>query len=172
MADAPEQPDVQQEEKPKSKLPFIIGGLVIILVGVVAVSMTLLRGQEEGPQLKSEYQEPGYMYEFTEPFVVNLAPPDNQLLCNAEITLEIVPADTNATEAEALKELGIENPDYKKHKMPIVREAIKEILSSQTQPQVNSSKGREIIKESIQIQLNKILGKAKIKNVYMEILVP
>ncbi|MBD3268393.1 hypothetical protein GF373_17135, partial [bacterium] len=90
MGDAPEQQDIQQEEKPKSKLPFIIGGLLILLIGIVAVSMTLLSG-EEGTGTEPPVEEPGYMFEFPENFTVNLAHPDDQYIYNAKITLEIEP---------------------------------------------------------------------------------
>jgi flagellar protein FliL len=173
MGDAPEQQDVQQEEKPKSKLPFIIGGFVILLIGIGAVSYTLLIGSS-GDDSVTPTQTPaplGYMYSFSEPFVVNLAPPDDQYLLNANITLEIIPV-RDAKEAAALEELGLSTTDNNKNKMPIVKQVISEILSSQTRVQVTSMAGRERIRYQIITDLNDKLKTAQIKEVYMQVLVP
>lgn len=172
MADAPEQQDIQSQDKSKSKLPFIIGAFVLLLLVIGAVSMTLLGGNEDQAIIPAEPQEElGVMYTFPQPFVVNLAFPDDQYLYNATITLQIG-VRGNATEAEAQEEMGITEGDSTKNKKPIVEEIITEILSAQTRTQVTSSAGRDKIRAQIKTQLNMKLQKARIIEVYLRGLVP
>ncbi len=174
MGDAPEQQQEAQEEiKPKSKLPFIIIGFVIILGVIVAVSMMILGGGDEAENLApiDEKDESGYMFKFATPFVGNLAPPDDAYLYNADITLEIIPKGSGG-EAEALAELGIGDPDNKKNKMPHVEQIINDTFQSKTRIMLNSSEGKIKIRASIKNDLNDILESAEIKSVYMKVLVP
>lgn len=172
MGDAPEQADVQQEERPKSKLPFIIAGFVVLLivVGVVAYMM-MSGGSETDAPLPDLSDEIGYMYEFPDQFVGNLAPPDDQYMFTANITLEILPRGS-ATEAEALAEMGLDDPDNKKTMMPIIKQIIQEELASQTRVEINGKVGRDNIRNRIKNEINFKLTKGEIKNVYMTVVVP
>lgn len=168
-----QQQEAQQEEKPRSKLPYIIVGFVILLGVIIAVSMMVLGGGETDQDFTTvtKTEETGYMFKFTSPFVGNLAPPDDAYLYNADITLEIVPkGDSN--EAEALKELGIGDPDNKKNKMPIIEQIINDEFQTKTRIEINSSEGKLKIRFSIKNNLNDKLEYAEVKNVYMKVLVP
>lgn len=172
MADAPEQADVQQEEKPKSKLLFIVIGFVVLLAVVGGVAFFMFGGSgEDAPMIEIETEEPGYMYEFEAPFVGNLSPPDDQYMFTANITLEITPRGS-ANEAEALAELGVDDSDNAYTLMPKVKQIIYDELSSKTRVEINSAVGKENIRNRIKNDLNFILRKAEIKDVYMRVMVP
>ncbi|MBI1389552.1 MAG: hypothetical protein GC154_14005 [bacterium] len=171
MADAPEQQEGQQEERPKSKLPFIIAGFVVLLAVVGGVAYMLLggSGSDEATVIETS-EEPGYMHTFKDPFVGNLAPPDDQYMYTAYVTLEIVPRG-KATEAEALQEIGVGETDSTKNLMPLVMQIITDELASKTRVELTSLAGRENIRAIIKNKLNLALRKAEIKEVYLRTLV-
>lgn len=172
MGDAPEQADVQQEEHPKSKLPFIIAGFGILLVVIGVVAYMMMSGGSASdvptPDLSDEL---GYMYTFPKQFVGNLSPPDDQYMFTADITLEILPRGTNS-EDEALTEIGATETDSTKNMMPIIKQIIQEELASQTRVEINGKVGRDNLRNRIKNEINLKLTKGEIKDVYLTVIVP
>ncbi len=167
--------EAQQEKKSGgSKLIFIVLGFVVLLgvIGVAAMFM-LGRGSDEMDQVDVEITklEPGYMYKFPQPFTGNLAAPDNEFIYSANVTLEIKERG-DATEAEALEEIGVgESKDNNRNKMPYVRRIIMEEIGNKTRIDITSTTGRERIAIAIKNNLNSILDKSQIKEVFLEIFV-
>jgi flagellar basal body-associated protein FliL len=174
MGDAAEQQDAIEEQKPKSnRLIFIIIGFVILLGIIGAAAMMFLGGGKDGEELlidTSNKIEPGYMYTFKAPFTGNLSYPDDEFIFSANVTLEIKP-EAEASEAEALAEMGIET-DATKHKGPYINRVIREEISSKTRMEITSSANREKIQNTIKNRLNdEVLEKAKIEEVFMDVFV-
>ncbi len=171
MGDAPEQAEVQQDEKPKSKLPFIIAGFGVLLIVVGVVAFMMMSGGNTSDVPTPEFSEElGYMYEFSEKFVGNLAPPDDQYMFTADVTLEILPRGQNS-EKEALTEMGIETEDPK-NMMPIIEQIIQEELASQTRVEINGKVGRENLRNRIKNEINLKLTKGEVKRVILKVIVP
>ena len=174
MGDAPEQHAAEAEQEQKSggsRLIFIILGFVILLGAIGAAAMFMLgKGDaSEDLTITSTTIEPGYMYAFPTPFTGNLAAPDNEFIYSANVTLEIKPRG-DATDAEALAEMGIETEE-KKTKMPYIKRAISEELGSKTRFEITSTTGRERISGTIKNNLNMLLMKAQIQEVFLEVFV-
>ncbi|MDP8243427.1 MAG: flagellar basal body-associated FliL family protein [Candidatus Hinthialibacter antarcticus] len=172
MGDAPEQADVQQEEQPKSKLPFIIAGFGILLVVIGVVAYMMMSGGAESdvptPEFKNEL---GYMYTFPKQFVGNLSPPDDQYMFTADVTLEILPRGKNS-ESDALTEIGASDSDDTKNMMPVIKQTIQEELASQTRVEINGRVGRDNLRNRIKNEINLKLTKGEIKAVYLTVVVP
>lgn len=174
MGDAPEQHAAEAEQEHKSgssRLIFIIGGFVVLL-GVIATAAMFIMGKGgEGESLAVAVTkiEPGYQYKFPTPFTGNLAAPDNEFIYSANITLEIKPR-INLKEMDALSEMGIDTED-KRNKMPYIRRVIMEEIGSKTRFEVTSTTGRERIASTIKNNLNSLLEKAQIQEVFVEIFV-
>lgn len=174
MGDAPEQrtPEAEPEQKSGgSRLIFIIVGFVVLLGAITAAAMFIMGkgGEEEQLAVAVKKIEPGYQYKFPLPFTGNLAAPDNEFIYSANVTLEIKPR-INLKELEALNEMGIETED-KRNKMPYIRRIIMEEIGSKTRVEVTSTTGRERIASAIKNNLNSILEKAQIQEVFVEIFV-
>lgn len=169
MADAAEQPDGQQEEQPRSKLPFIIAGFVVLLVviGIVAFMLLGSSGSEDTVVSTQSEEIDWYPYTFPEPFVGNLAPPDDQYIFNASVSIEIKPVGRNS-ESEALAEIGIETEDPKTRMARVLRIIDNEIRKS-TRAELASDAGRRNIEAVIKNLLNAELFKAEIINVYIRV---
>ncbi len=168
MGDAAEQAkgEVPEEQKPKSKMPFIIIGFVVLLGAVVFFWMNMLKGSDADNPLPQKFEEVGYMYSFEEPFTVNLAPPDSENILTCSITIEIKQRK-EFSEREALEEIGIET-ESKKTKKSMILDIINEILKTKTRNDIKSTEGREKIRVEIQQELNNfVLQKADIKGVYI-----
>lgn len=175
MAELPEQmnADAGLNDKPKSKLLLIIVGLVTVLIVITVISFMLLGGSGGEDLTATAIKEDsiGYMYKFETPFTGNLSPPDDQYIYNADITLEITPRNRQVTEPEALKELGLDGSDEPRNKMPIIRQIIYDEISTKTRIELTSSAGKMKLRNTIKNELNAILNKAQIKNVYINIIV-
>lgn len=171
MGDVPEQQDVQQEEKPKSKLPLIIISFVILLGIIIFSAMSMLSpggGDTEGES--DTDNEIGYMYSFPEPFTNNLLPPDDQYLVTVEVTLEIKSKPPHSEE-DALLELGINTKDkdaLSHSKMPKVVEIINTVFQTKNKAEVTNQPGKERIKAQIKNGINAILEDGKIESVILE----
>lgn len=168
MGDVPEQQDAQQEEKPKSKLLFIVVGFAILLAVIGIIAFVILGGNSDESSPTTEIEtEDFYPYEFPEPFVGNLAPPDDQYLYTANVGIEIVPKGSSS-ETEALTELGIETEDPKTMRMR-VENVIHEELRKRTRTELTSTAGQEALEVSIKNRLNMILQESEILNVYVNL---
>lgn len=170
MADAPEQVDGQQEEKPRSKLPFIIAGflVLVVVIGIVAFMLLGSEGSDESVIQQESQEVDWYTHQFEQPFVGNLAPPDDQYLYNAIVTIEVKPFGRNS-ESEALEEIGIGVEDNSKTRWARVINIIDEELRKRTRVELTSQAGRQQLEAVIKNELNAELFKAEINNVYVRI---
>ncbi len=159
------QVEAQEEQKPKSKLPIILG-IFVVLLGIIGfIGMQMFGGSDEESPLPTKIlDEPGYVFDFPEPFTVNLAPPDSDRLLTCSISLEIKPRGNNFSEQEALEEMGIDT-DSKKTKMSRIKDLILEILKTKNATDTKSIEGMDKIKTEIKTQLNLELQKAEILRV-------
>ncbi len=168
MADAQEQQEVQQEEKPKSKLPYILIGFVVLLGIIVFIAFTMISGGGESNAIPAEKPDViGYQYKFPSPFVNNLAPPDDQYMATAEVTLEVFPR-TGFSEREALEEIGVDGSDNNKNRMAQIKQTINEVFATKTRTELTNQPGRERVRNQIKLRLNAILRKARVEAVYLE----
>ncbi len=163
--------DKKQQENPvadtgkgKSKLLFIIIGLLVMIIIGMAAAFFLLMPAPSDEQIAKEIEkdqapqevtyssdtEVGVMVEL-QPFVVNLADPKAKHFLKASITIELQD-DKAKEEAEKL--------------MPRIRNDILMLLSSQTLEDVISIEGKVRLKDEITARLNRIIGQGKLKNVY------
>jgi flagellar FliL protein len=65
--------------------------------------------------------------------------------------------------------LELDSPDLQKEidkKLPAIRDAIIQILSSKTVEEIQTAKGKEKLKEEIKRKLNEMLTTGEIRNVY------
>jgi len=178
MGDVAEPKEGGQEHESKSggsRLIIIIAGFVVLIGVIGVVAMMVLKGDnsEENKTLATpvtRMEEPGYMFKFPEPFTGNLAAPDNDFVFSANVTLEIKPRG-DETEEEALKEIGVGDKESTHNKMPYVRRIIMEEIGSKTRLELTSSTGKERIANKIKNDLDNILEKAQIKEVFLEIFV-
>jgi len=86
-----------------------------------------------------------------DPFTVNLKSVGNTRYLKCTINLELDSPDTQ--------------PEVDKIK-PAIRDLIIRILSSKTVPEISTAKGKEKLKEEIKKNINAILPKGEIRNVY------
>lgn len=165
--------DVEAESKVGGgRLLLIIVSFVVLLgvIGIAAMKMLQKDGQEDfAAAALTRIDEPGYMYKFPTPFTGNLAAPDNDFIYSASVTLEIKTRG-DASESEALKEIGVETED-KHNKMPYIVKIIREEISSKSRLEITSPATRERIANTIKNNINNILENAQIKEVFLEVLV-
>lgn len=166
MGDINDQQDVQQDEKPRSKLPFIIIGFGVLLLIIGVVAFLMMGGSSDASSpIAQPVDDNYYPYEFPNPFVGNLAPPDDQYLYNATVHIEIRPRG-RFRERDALQELGIETEDPRTKRTRVLN-AIHQELRRRTRSDLTSTAGQRALNTSIQNELNQILDKAEIINVYV-----
>lgn len=175
MADPVEQQDGQLEAKPKSKMPFIIGGFVVLLGIVITVALMVMgRGSGEGRVITPTPHAHGHVLTFPEPFTVNLAPPDDQYLATANISIEVIPKP-DIEETEAVAEIGIGEEGHGEggsNKSEAIKQIVTEVLQTKTRTEITSKNGRDKIRAQIQNDINAILEKGEVIKVYCRILVP
>ncbi len=170
MGDAAEQQaaeeQLQEEGGGKSKLPFILAGLAVFLIIVIAIGFMLLSGGKTESLISEPTKEPpGYMLEFDQPFTTNLAPPDDQYLYSTDIVLELKP-DPEYSESAMLQEIGVDS-DSKNIRMPAILHAINGVLATKTRQEVLSVGSKENIRVEIMKKVNDILQKGEVKEVFM-----
>ncbi|MEW6235666.1 MAG: flagellar basal body-associated FliL family protein [Candidatus Omnitrophota bacterium] len=168
MAEAQEPQEGQQEERPRSKLPFIIIGFVILLAVIGVISYSML-SKKTGDVPSGPTPKPiGYMFTFPDQFTNNLAPPDDQLMVTVSITLEIS-YKTGSSLDEAKKEIGIEtDPTNKNILLPKIKQIINEVFQTKSSAEVNNPAGKERIKAQIKNQLNTLLKQGRVDDVILE----
>ena len=186
MADAAEQQE-QHSPKPKSKLPFIVGGFLVLLLAIGAISMTLLGGaKKEGAEVTAHptLEPPGFMFTVPKTFNVNLAAPDESSILSTEVILEIKPRGEEMSSAKALEEakeeLGVESggggegkkKESNKSRLPTVTQIIFDVLHSKSKTEATSATGIDRIRRDIKTKINAKLEKAEVIEVYMQPLIP
>lgn len=172
MADAPELQDGQHDDKPKSKLMLIIGAFVVLIVLVTTLAYLFMSGGGESTSPISSKPKPsGLMITFPLPFTGNLAPPDDQYIYTANVTLELTPKN-KASELEIQTELGMDGADNPRNKKAKVFQSIQEVLATKSRSEITSAAGREKIRTQIKNELNKYLEKGEVIEVYTVPFVP
>jgi len=165
MAEEKENQTQEEEEKKeggnKLLLIVIIVLLLILLIVGAAVAYFLLSGddnpQDQPQQQKIEKKkkiqkmtEMGPIYPLDQ-FIVNLVSNNSSRYLKCKIDLEL---DSQELQQEIDK------------KLPAIRDLIIRILSSKTVEEIQTSKGKEKLKEEIKRKINEILTTGEIRNVY------
>jgi flagellar FliL protein len=153
MADKGQTEQKAAEEKPKkkSKLPIIIGFVVLVLLNVIVVGKVMLGGKGEAHKKEKEKveEEIGAKVGLDE-FLVNLSGSDGHYL---KTTIAVGVAK------------GLTEEKIKEENAPI-RDAIISVLCSKKLEQLSSEEGKEKLKEEIKARVNKELGDDKIVKIY------
>jgi len=134
----------------KKKLIFLLLGAVIVIGGAVgalfAFGVIGDKGEKEAPV--EEIEKPGPKVEF-EVFKVNIE--DKYLI--AQFSIEV--ADEKVAK------------NVEEHRDKII-DKINILLSSKSETQLKSLKGKEKLKQEILRRLNEILGPSAVKNIYFK----
>ena len=162
---AEEKENQEQEEKKegggnKLLLIVIIVLLLVLLVVGGLVAYFLLSGGDEEEQVEpqkvekkkkvSNMTEIGPIYPL-DGFIVNLLSNNSSRYLKCKIDLEL---DAPELQEEVDK------------KLPAIRDLIIRILSSKTVEEIQTSKGKEKLKEEIKRKINEMLTTGEIRNVY------
>lgn len=153
---------MQEKER---MLLYVIAGIavVILLVSIITgflivKKMNQIAVGREKPAFVEASAEVGPTYDLGE-FTVNLANPKNYLRAN--IVLELNVPDTKKSE-EMKKELEKEVTK----RDPQIRDVVVRTLSSQEMVELGKPAGKEKLKKLLRAEIEKVMGKDKIKNVY------
>jgi flagellar FliL protein len=168
MAEEKENKEVEEKEEKSgggNKLLLIVIIVLLILLLVIGglVAYFLLSGSdEEQPPTQQEQQkiekkkkvtdmtEIGPIYPLDK-FVVNLVSTNANRYLKCKIDLEL---DSQELQQEIDK------------KLPAIRDLIIRILSSKTVEEIQTSKGKEKLKEEIKRKINEVLTTGEVRNVY------
>lgn len=161
---AEEKENQEQEEKKEGGgnklllIVIIILLLVLLIVGGLVAYFLLSGGDEEQvePQKVEKKKKVSKMTEIgpiypLDRFIVNLLSNNSNRYLKCKIDLEL-----DAPELQ--KEID--------KKLPAIRDLIIRILSSKTVEEIQTSKGKEKLKEEIKRKINEILTTGEIRNVY------
>lgn len=161
---AEEKENQEQEEKEEGKsnklllIVIIVLLLVLLIVGGLVAYFLLSGGDEEQvePQKVEKKKKVSNMTEIgpiypLDRFIVNLLSNNSNRYLKCKIDLEL-----DAPELQ--KEID--------KKLPAIRDLIIRILSSKTVEEIQTSKGKEKLKEEIKRKINEILTTGEIRNVY------
>lgn len=159
-----EKENQEQEEKKEGGgnklllIVIIILLLVLLIVGGLVAYFLLSGGDEEQvePQKVEKKKKVSKMTEIgpiypLDRFIVNLLSNNSSRYLKCKIDLEL-----DAPELQ--KEID--------KKLPAIRDLIIRILSSKTVEEIQTSKGKEKLKEEIKRKINEILTTGEIRNVY------
>lgn len=171
MGDAAEQKAAEEQIEEgggggKSKLPFILAGLAVFLIIVLAIGFMVMSGGGGNEIIKEPTKEPpGYNLKFENPFSTNLAPPDDQFIYSVDVTLELK-HKSDYSQAEMLAEIGVD-VDSNEVRMPAIMDAITSVIASKTRLEVNSVGGRDTMRREIMNRVNEVIEKGEVIKVYL-----
>ena len=164
---AEEEKETQEEKQESSgggnKLLLVIIIVLLLLLLIVGglVAYFLLSGNDENPtpQEQQKIEKKHKIKEMTDigpiypldPFIVNLIGSNASRYLKCKIDLEL---DSQELQQEVDK------------KLPAIRDAIIQILSSKSVEEIQTAKGKEKLKEEIKRKLNSMLTTGEIRNVY------
>jgi len=167
MAEEKENQEVEEKEESNSSnklllIVIIVLLLLLLIIGGLVAYFLLSGGDEEAPppqeQKKiekkkkvSDLTEIGPIYPLDK-FVVNLVSTNADRYLKCKIDLEL---DSQELQQEIDK------------KLPAIRDLIIQILSSKTVEEIQTSKGKEKLKEEIKRKINEILTTGEVRNVYL-----
>ncbi len=155
---AEEEKEVKEEKEEKKggkKGLFIFVALFIVLAaaGGGAYFFFLKGGEEKEKKAKEVEKKPteiGVMFDLGT-FIVNLADPGVEMYAKVSITLEL-------SDQEVTKEV--------EKRLPIVKDAVIDILSSKTYSDIRTPEGREKLRFELIKRINTILVKGGVRNLY------
>ncbi len=128
-----------------------IGAVVFFAPWAVPDSLNLLGKKDPAKGRKEAAKKSqGYIYNL-EPFIVNLADPNQQRYLKIRICLES-------------KEITV-NQEYEK-RLPQLRDMILTLLSSKSYKDISDSDGKNKLREEISSKLNQLLNNFQIRAVY------
>ena len=128
-----------------------IGAVFLFAPGAVPDSLNFFEKKDPAKARKEAAKKSqGYIYNM-EPFIVNLADPNQQRYLKIRISLES-------------KEI-IVNEEYEK-RLPQLRDMILTLLSSKSYKDISDSDGKNKLREEITSKLNQLLSNFQVKAVY------
>jgi flagellar protein FliL len=153
--------DNLQPQKPKKPIKWIILILAFVLLFGAGIGVILYwapwksqgnEGTKNSPsgEKQTTGNKQGYLYKL-DPFIVNLADPGALRFLKVKLDIE--------SNDEKVKE------EYEK-RLPQLRDAVLMILSKKQYADINSSEGKEKLREEIKVSLNQLLETFKIKTIY------
>ncbi|QCI28345.1 flagellar basal body-associated protein FliL [Caminibacter pacificus] len=167
MAEEKENKEVEEKEEKSgsgNKLLLIVIIVLLLLLLIIGglVAYFLLSGNDEQadqPQQQQKIEKKKKVSDMTEigpiypldKFVVNLVSTNADRYLKCKIDLEL---DSPELQQEIDK------------KLPAIRDLIIRILSSKTVEEIQTSKGKEKLKEEIKRKINEILTTGEVRNVY------
>jgi flagellar FliL protein len=165
MSEAAVAPEAAAPQKKKSKgLLFIIAGVVLAAAAGGGFLLLRPKGKAEGASATAAHGEGGEHGAAAspeargvvslEPFIVNLADAegDRYIKCTMRIVLDT----KEAAEAVKADELSVTK----------IRDRMLTLLSSKSYGQVASAEGKETLRQEIQKQIDPVLAKGKVAEVY------
>jgi flagellar FliL protein len=128
-----------------------IGAMILFAPGAVRDSLDFLGGKDPAKGKKEAAKKSqGHIYNM-EPFIVNLADPNQPRYLKIRISLES-------------KEMKV-NEEYEK-RLPQLRDMILTLLSSKSYKDISDSEGKNRLREDITSRLNQLLSSFQVKAVY------
>jgi flagellar protein FliL len=148
------------QPKKKSKLFIIVGAVVLVAVlgGTAFLALPYIKGNRgdkakgKGEQAVAKKEEIKATLPL-EPFLVNLADPDEARFVKTTFQLALAEAMEKEGEGSAA--------------VPAMRDSIITLLSSKTSDQILTPQGKEKLREEIKSRINKISSKIKVVEVYI-----
>ena len=156
MAEEEKEAKEEKEQKKGGKKGlFIFLALFIVLAaaGGGAYFFFLKGGGEKKKEVKEIEKKPteiGVMFDLGT-FIVNLADPGVEMYAKVSITLEL-------SDQEVTKEV--------EKRLPIVKDAVIDILSSKTYSDIRTPEGKEKLRFELIKRINTILVKGGVRNLY------
>lgn len=147
---AEEVKEAREEKKGKSKLIFIVAFLLILLAGGGGVYFFLFAKKDKKEEKAPLPSHVGVMMEIGT-FTVNLADKDVDAYARVSITLEL-------SDEKVRQEV--------EKRLPIIKDAIIDVISSKTSSFVKTPEGRENLRLELIKRINTILFEGGVRNIY------
>ncbi|MDM7267544.1 MAG: flagellar basal body-associated FliL family protein [Aquificaceae bacterium] len=147
---AEEAKEAREEKKGKSKLIFIVAFLLILLAGGGGAYFFLFAKKDKKEEKAPLPSHVGVMMEIGT-FTVNLADKDVDAYARVSITLEL-------SDEKVRQEV--------EKRLPIIKDAIIDVISSKTSSFVKTPEGRENLRLELIKRINTILFEGGVRNIY------
>ncbi|HAV40078.1 MAG: flagellar basal body-associated protein FliL [Aquificota bacterium] len=147
---AEEVKEAREEKKGKSKLIFIVAFLLILLAGGGGAYFFLFAKKDKKEEKAPLPSHVGVMMEIGT-FTVNLADKDVDAYARVSITLEL-------SDEKVRQEV--------EKRLPIIKDAIIDVISSKTSSFVKTPEGRENLRLELIKRINTILFEGGVRNIY------
>ncbi len=147
---AEEVKEAREEKKGKSKLIFIVAFLLILLAGGGGAYFFLFAKKDKKEEKAPLPSHVGVMMEIGT-FTINLADKDVDAYARVSITLEL-------SDEKVRQEV--------EKRLPIIKDAIIDVISSKTSSFVKTPEGRENLRLELIKRINTILFEGGVRNIY------